>query len=119
MNSYPWLAALGYSIPHSVGVEYLCGGTLITNKHVLTAAHCVRDDLVTVLLGEHVIGDDDDKAHPEEFKIKNVTKHEEYSRRSYDNDIAIIELETEVTFKKGISPICLPSIASSLEGEKV
>ena len=119
LNSYPWIAALGYTSPHSVGVKYLCGGTLITTKHVITAAHCVKDDLATVLLGEHVIGDDDDKANPEEFKVANVIKHEEYNSRSYDNDIAIIELEEEVTFKKGISPICLPSIASNLDGEKV
>ena len=92
---------------------------MITSKHVLTAAHCVKDDLVTVLLGEHIIGDDDDKANPEEFKVANVIKHEEYNSRSYDNDIAIIELKEEVTFKKGISPICLPSIASNLDGEKV
>ena len=63
---------------------------MITTKHVLTAAHCVKDDLVTVLLGEHVIGDDDDKANPEEFKVANVIKHEAFNSRSYARSIAII-----------------------------
>ena len=32
-------------------VEYLCGATLVTDRHVVTAAHCLRDDMVSVLLG--------------------------------------------------------------------
>jgi len=50
-NAWPWLAALGYTDPSTGEVLYLCGATLITNKHVVTAAHCIRDDMVTVLLG--------------------------------------------------------------------
>jgi len=118
LNSWPWIAALGYTDPHSVGVKYLCGGTLITTKHILTAAHCINDDLKTVLLGDHVIGDDNDGANPEEYEIANVFKHESYNSRSYNNDIAVLELAEEVTFKKGISPACLPSTSPSLLQEK-
>ena len=53
-NAWPWIAALGYREAKSGKIFYLCGASLITSKHLVTAAHCVRDDLATVLLGVRV-----------------------------------------------------------------
>ena len=33
IGAYPWLGAIGYRV--TGGIKYLCGGTLITQKHVL------------------------------------------------------------------------------------
>jgi len=109
VNAWPWVAALGYREQLTGKIFYLCGASLITNKHLVTAAHCLRDDLVTVRLGEHTIGDDDDGANPEEFKILKTTKHKQFRKSTFTNDIAIVELEKEVPFKHGIQPVCLPS----------
>jgi len=117
-NAWPWLAALGYTDPNSGDVLYLCGATLVTARHVVTAAHCIRDDMVTVLLGEHVIGNDTDGVNPEEFRVVKMIKHESYNSRTFENDIALVEFDTEVTFKKGIQPVCLPSKTPQLLEEK-
>ena len=50
-------------------------------RHVVTAAHCLRDDLETVLLGEHIIGNDTDGASPEEYKVIKQHPHENYNPR--------------------------------------
>ena len=50
-------------------------------RHVVTAAHCLRDDLETVLLGEHIIGNDTDGASPEEYKVIKQHPHENYDSR--------------------------------------
>ena len=41
----------------------------------------MREDLVTVLLGEHVLHNDTDGARPEEFSVIRKTPHENYNSR--------------------------------------
>ena len=51
-NEFPWAARLEIRIGEK---NFQCGGTLLTDRHVLTAAHCVKPGnlslYVTVILG--------------------------------------------------------------------
>ena len=66
---------------------YKTENLIVCPRHVVTAAHCLRDDLETVLLGvtlfqiyllnnfhvqEHILYNDTDGASPEEFKVFTV-----------------------------------------------
>ena len=51
LNGWPWIAALGYQNLSTGQIVYRCGAALVTARHLVTAAHFVRGDLATVLLG--------------------------------------------------------------------
>ncbi|KAH1021480.1 hypothetical protein HUJ04_010987 [Dendroctonus ponderosae] len=105
-HEFPWLAGLSH------GGEFHCGAALISRKHVITAAHCVngfdkRDLMVT--LGDHDRDSRDRFNHIEVRGIRSVGKHEHFDLATYNNDIAILELDLPVSFNEKMNPVCLPS----------
>lgn len=49
--------------------------------------------------------------------VRRIIPHPQFNPRTYENDIAILELETPVDFQPHIVPICLPRDEDELEGK--
>lgn len=109
-GSYPWLAALGYNISNSTysTIKFLCGGTLITQRHVMSAGHCIISQLVLVRLGAFDISLPADGVNVIDSFITNQYMHELYDSKSISNDISILKLDRTIAITNYVRPACIP-----------
>ncbi|XP_064081880.1 trypsin-like [Macrobrachium nipponense] len=120
-NAWPWMALIG--IKKEDGFDWFCGGVLINDQWVLTAAHCLDTRVpTTVRLGEHNYESENDDANVEDFEISQLVRHPNYSFPVAYHDLALLQLSTKVILKRYISPVCLPwgaEILRNLTGRTV
>ncbi|KRY10491.1 Neurotrypsin [Trichinella patagoniensis] len=108
-GAYPWTAAIKLD-----NTRHLCGASIITPFHLISAAHCF-EDVPDLSLYSVVVGDWDTNAHDgteQKFGIEYVSFVPGYENILKD-DIAVIKLKSKndsgILFNKYVQPICLPN----------
>lgn len=110
-NSWPFLVALFSNGRH------FCGGSLIDSSHILTAAHCIAHMSSTdvsrleVALAMHTLKPYDSQAVRK--RVRRVVRHKGFNPVTLYNDVAILTLDSPVTFSSAIAPVCLPPMGST------
>ncbi|ALC45515.1 CG3505, partial [Drosophila busckii] len=130
IDEFPWMALIEYTKPDQEKL-HACGGVLISDRYVLTAAHCVSGHSISsmgwqvrnVRLGEwDTLTNPDcqvsktskqpDCAPPhQDVAVEEIIVHPVYNKdgKSQTNDIALIRLRNPAQLNDYVQPICLPN----------
>merc|ERR1719336_2241222 len=124
-TSWPWLAGIRKRYASSKEhTSHYCGAVLLNHHWVATAAHCVYKyqknfkKKFVVLLGDYNNESEDIEDGQEMRSIQQILIHPAYKHQNYDNDLALLKLETPISFNKYILPICLPPTNLPITGKK-
>nr|XP_017021396.1 chymotrypsin-like protease CTRL-1 [Drosophila kikkawai] len=107
MTSSPWMVFLRDED------YFICGGTLISNRLVLTTASCIKGHKnLMARLGEYWRHQESKCfgtycTEREEHPVEKAIIHPYYNSIRFVNDIAILLLQGTVVFKANIRPICI------------
>ena len=121
LGEYPWHAAILQREERDN--LYICGGSLLDTRHVLTAAHCLSPlstDQLRVRLGEWDVNSDAEFYPNLEYSVESIVVHPQYQEGNLYNDLAVVRLSSRVDTDQHphIGPICLPHPAQSVAGRR-
>lgn len=110
---WPWSVAIYELDPLNGQRQFICSGSLISERFVLTAAHCIQQSRFDILSPDEVflkiasVRLDDE--HSSFHRVESVFVHPEYSVDRKANDIALLKLTNSQRLPPRARPICLPS----------
>ncbi|XP_055608834.1 serine protease gd-like [Uranotaenia lowii] len=112
-GQYPWIAPL-FDLANKNSPKYICGSTIITKKHLITAAHCVYeiDDFIPssrliAMPGMYNIDNyfDENAVYS---PVDEIIPNSDYIQDDdlNDADVAVLRLKRELVFSDYIIPVC-------------
>ncbi|XP_053685368.1 transmembrane protease serine 9-like [Sabethes cyaneus] len=119
-GDWPWHVAIYHRKGRSV--DYACGGTIISEQFIMTAAHCVMNvangfqlapNRIFVRLGIHDL-DSVNPAFVQQHEVGKISKFANFTRLA--DDIALLELSTIIRFNDYVQPACV-NLEPNITGE--
>ncbi|XP_053999578.1 chymotrypsin-1-like [Hylaeus anthracinus] len=95
-----------YQVSLRLNGRHFCGGSIISSRYILTAAHCVKAvtsiKSITVHAGTNLVSESGDA-----YAVESGLAHPSYNARSIANDIALLRVSKPIAFKANVKAIPL------------
>ncbi|XP_066985423.1 chymotrypsinogen A-like [Macrobrachium rosenbergii] len=103
LDKWPWLVSIR-SFPNKI----FCGGSILTSRHVLTSAHCMKP-FRNLLFLTFVVAGGESIFFGQRAYIQNAYFHPKYQKEApFYADVVVLLLSGDLTFDTATSPVCLP-----------
>uniref|UniRef100_A0A182Q0A3 Peptidase S1 domain-containing protein n=1 Tax=Anopheles farauti TaxID=69004 RepID=A0A182Q0A3_9DIPT len=119
-NEFPMMAALVNKNTKAL----FCGASIVTDRFVLTAGHCLIDTRITdvlVLVGDQNTKTGTDTPYSNVYPAGAFFVHPNYDKQAKTNDIAMVQTISTIVFNPGVGRVCLPFryATSSFDGVRL
>ena len=108
-RSWGWMVSLRKYPDHT----HFCGGSILSNSWILTAAHCVaghKPSNIMIHVGSLYL-----QYSSQQRTVRRIISHPNYNSGNYVNDIALIQLSSPLDINDpNLAKICLPSKLSKI-----